>query len=90
LLEIVCQNVRTPLQVRGDILSYVTSNNAAIRRLAAMLGEFGMDDLQDVADTIVTQSLDATRAEIARLPQGSWSSSLVIDGYDAPSPCAPR
>jgi hypothetical protein len=84
LLEIVCQNVRTPLQVRGDILSYVTSNNAAIRRLAAMLGEFGMDDLQDVADTIVTQSLEATRAEIARLPQGSWSSSLTIDGYDTP------
>ncbi len=60
LLEIVCQNVRTPLQVRGDILSYVTSNNAAIRRLSAMLGEFAMADLQAVADTIVTQSLEAT------------------------------
>jgi len=70
--------------VRGDILSYVTSNNAAVRRLSAMLGEFALADLQDVAETIVNQSLEAPRAEIARLPQGSWSSTLVIDGYDAP------
>ena len=70
--------------MRGDILSYVTSNNAAVRRLSAMLGEFALADLQDVAETIVNQSLEATRAEIARLPQGSWSSTLVIDGYDAP------
>ncbi|MBC2665194.1 hydantoinase B/oxoprolinase family protein [Novosphingobium flavum] len=84
LLEIICQNVRTPLQVRGDILSYVTSNNAAVRRLSAMLGEFAMADLQGVADYIVDQSLAASRTEIARLPQGSWSSSLTIDGYDRP------
>lgn len=84
LLEIVCQNVRTPLQVRGDILSYVTSNNAAIRRLDAMLGEFAMADLRGAADYIVSQSLAATQAEIARLPQGSWSSTLTLDGYDAP------
>ncbi|WP_066552409.1 hydantoinase B/oxoprolinase family protein [Croceicoccus bisphenolivorans] len=84
LLEIICQNVRTPLQVRGDILSYVTSNNAAIRRLSAMLTEFAMSDLQGVADYIVDQSLTASRTEIAQLPQGSWSSTLTLDGYDHP------
>lgn len=84
LLAILCQNVRTPLQVKGDVLSYVTSNEKAAQRLSAMLAEFGLDDLRDVADYIVEQSLAATRAQIASLPQGHWSSQLVIDGYDKP------
>ncbi|MBB6253202.1 hydantoinase B/oxoprolinase family protein [Nitrospirillum iridis] len=84
LLDILCLNVRTPLQVRGDVLSYISSNEAASRRLSAMLAEFRLEDLAGVADYIVARSLAATRAEIAKLPQGSWSSSLVIDGYDHP------
>jgi N-methylhydantoinase B len=84
LIDILCVNVRMPLQVKGDILSYITSNEAASRRLSAMLREFAMADLAQVADYIIERSLAATRAEIARLPDGSWSSTLVIDGYDQP------
>ena len=84
LIAILCQNVRMPLQVKGDVLSYVTSNEAAARRLRETLAEFGIADLAAVADYIVDRSLAVTRAEIAKLPQGSWSSRLVIDGYDRP------
>ena len=84
LLDILCANVRMPLQVKGDVLSYITSNEGAARRLCAMLGEFAMPDLAEVADYIIAQSLAATRAEIAKLPDGQWTSTLVIDGYDHP------
>ncbi|EIZ77890.1 5-oxoprolinase [Novosphingobium sp. Rr 2-17] len=84
LIDILCQNVRMPLQVKGDVLSYVTSNEAASRRLSAMLAEFAMPDLSQVADYIIAQSLEATKAEIAKLPDGQWTSTLVIDGYDKP------
>ncbi|WP_454798057.1 hydantoinase B/oxoprolinase family protein [Novosphingobium lindaniclasticum] len=84
LIDILCQNVRMPMQVKGDVLSYITSNEAASRRLSAMLGEFAMADLAQVADYIIERSLAATRAEIARLPDGQWTSTLVIDGYDKP------
>lgn len=84
LIDILCQNVRTPLQVKGDVLSYVTSNEAASRRLGAMLAEFGLPDLAQVADYIIDRSLAATRAEIAKLPDGQWTNTLVIDGYDKP------
>ncbi|MEA1648475.1 hydantoinase B/oxoprolinase family protein [Nitrospirillum sp. BR 11164] len=84
LLDILCLNVRTPLQVRGDVLSYISSNESASRRLSAMLAEFRLADLAGVADYIVERSLAATRAEIAKLPRGSWTSSLTIDGYDHP------
>jgi len=84
LMAILRQNVRTPLQVEGDVLSYISSNSAGAKRLQAMLEEFDMDGLEPIADYIIDQSLAASRAEIAKLPQGSWSSEMTIDGYDHP------
>lgn len=84
LIDILRQNVRMPMQVEGDVMSYITSNEAAGRRLSAMLGDFAIPDLVDVSDYIIERSLAATKAEIAKLPDGTWTSTLVIDGYDAP------
>lgn len=84
LLDILKLNVRTPLQVEGDVLSYIASNDTGARRLKAMLGEFGQDSLDALGDYILERSLAATRERIAALPQGTWHSELVIDGYDAP------
>jgi N-methylhydantoinase B len=84
LMAILRQNVRTPLQVEGDVLSYVSSNDGAGRRLRAMLAEFGIADLAALSDYIVAQSLAATRKLIRQVPDGSWSSSMTIDGYDKP------
>jgi N-methylhydantoinase B len=84
LMEILRQNVRTPMQVEGDVLSYITSNNAGARRLQAMLDEFALEDIGAIADYVIEQSLAATKAEIAKLPRGTWSSEMTIDGYDRP------
>jgi N-methylhydantoinase B len=72
------------MQVEGDVLSYITSNNAGARRLQAMLEEFALDDISAISDYIVEQSLAATRAAIVALPRGKWSSEMTIDGYDRP------
>ncbi|MGE4013687.1 MAG: hydantoinase B/oxoprolinase family protein, partial [Alphaproteobacteria bacterium] len=84
LFEIVRGNVRQPDQVEGDILSYMTANEASGRRLLRMLDEFGQDDLDALSDFIRTRSRDATLAEIAKLKQGVYRNEIVIDGYDAP------
>lgn len=84
LMDILRQNVRTPLQVEGDVLSYVTSNETGARRLREMLDEFDMPGLDPIADYIIDHSLAATRAEIAKLPEGTWSAQMTIDGYDHP------
>jgi N-methylhydantoinase B len=84
LMAFVRANVRTPLQVEGDILSYIASNSAGARRLCAMLAEFGLADIDALADAIIAQSLAATRAQIAALPKGTWRAEMAIDGYDSP------
>ena len=84
LMSILRANVRTPLQAEGDMLSYIACNQSGAVRLRSMLDEYSLQDFDALADYIIDQSLAATRDAIAKLPRGSWSADMTIDGYDAP------
>jgi N-methylhydantoinase B len=84
LMAFIRVNVRAPLEVEGDLMSYIAGNASGAKRLCAMLTEFGMDDFDAIADYILAQSLAATRARIAALPKGKWRAEMAIDGYDKP------
>ncbi|HEY7607735.1 MAG TPA: hydantoinase B/oxoprolinase family protein [Alphaproteobacteria bacterium] len=84
LLRLIHANVRQPRMVEGDVLSYVTTNEASGRRLVKMLDEFGEDGLEDLADWIFERSRKAMIAEIRKLPRGTYENELVLDGYDKP------
>jgi len=84
LLLLLRENVRTPFEVEGDVLSYITANETSSRRLVQMMEEFKLDTLDELAGFILARSEAATQAEIAKLPKGTWRSELTIDGYDVP------
>jgi len=84
LFSILAGNVREPVQVRGDILGLVSCNEVATRRLAAMLQEFGLTELDSLGDYILSTSRDAMRAAVRKLPRGTWRASMQLDGYEAP------
>jgi N-methylhydantoinase B len=84
LLGLICQNVRTPYEVRGDIISYVTANDAAARQLLALLDELGAEDIESFGEAILKRSQAAVEAAIAALPKGTWRHEIRIDGYDEP------
>jgi N-methylhydantoinase B len=84
LMAILRRNVRTPLQVEGDVMSYIAANETAARRLGAMLDEYGAADLQPIAEEIIERSYRATLVEIARLPRGTWHNTLTLDGMSRP------
>ena len=54
LLALVRANVREPDQVEGDLYSYMASNDAGCDRLGAMLAEFGLAGIEDLADRGIT------------------------------------
>ena len=68
LLGLVRANVREPLQVEGDIYACAASNDAGGRRLIEMMDEFEIADLDQLGDTIVEASREATLARIRALP----------------------
>ncbi|MCQ9154951.1 hydantoinase B/oxoprolinase family protein [Acidomonas methanolica] len=84
LLAILRANVRTPLQVEGDVMSYIAANRSGAERIGRMMAEFALQDLDALGAHIITRSREATERAIAALPEGSWRAELQLDGYDAP------
>ncbi len=84
LLRIVRANVREPDQVVGDMYSLAACNDAGDRRLQTMMGEFGIADLQGLADFVIETSRKATHDAIAKVPDGTFRNTMQVDGYDDP------
>jgi N-methylhydantoinase B len=84
ILAIIQANSRNPVEARGDILSLVSCNEVGSARLLEMMAEFSLATLDDLAEHILKQSRQATRAAIARLPDGRWEARMRLDGYDEP------
>jgi N-methylhydantoinase B len=84
LLRLVRANVREPLQVEGDIYATAACNDEGSRRLADMMDEFEIANLDRLGDAIVEASREATLARIRALPRGTYRNSVNMDGYDKP------
>ncbi|MEP1613152.1 MAG: hydantoinase B/oxoprolinase family protein [Roseobacter sp.] len=84
LIRIVRANVREPDQVVGDMYSLAACNEAGDRRLQSMMGEFGIATLDGLSDFVIETSRKATHAAIATVPDGSFSHTMQVDGYDDP------
>ncbi|MGH6671921.1 MAG: hydantoinase B/oxoprolinase family protein [Xanthobacteraceae bacterium] len=84
LLRLVRANVREPLQVEGDIYACAACNDEGSRRLADMMDEFEIANLDRLGDQIVEASCEATLARIRALPRGTYRNTVTMDGYDKP------
>ena len=84
LLGIVRANVREPVQVVGDIYALVACNETGGNRLREMMREFKLTDLDYLGEEIIARSRRAMADIIAKLPQGSWTGRMTIDGFEAP------
>ncbi|MFT7458425.1 MAG: N-methylhydantoinase B, partial [Planctomycetota bacterium] len=84
LLKIIENNVRTPYEVQGDILSYVAANETSGVKLTDMMHEYGLNELKELADEIIERSRAGMLDEIRKLPQGTTYNTITLDGYDNP------
>ncbi len=84
LIRIVRANVREPDQVVGDLYSLAACNEAGDRRLQTMMSEFGIGDLEGLSDFVIDASRQATLEAISKVPDGSFSHTMQVDGYDDP------
>lgn len=83
LVAIVRQNVREADQVIGDIHGLAASNETGRRRLLAMLEEFDLHDLDDLAEFIFERTRRATLDALANVADGTYRNDMTVDGYDS-------
>ena len=84
LMEIVRVNSREPIANEGDIYALIACCETGAKRLAGMMQEFAIDDLDQLADYIIETSRRGTLQAIAEVPNGTYRSELMVDGYDKP------
>ncbi len=84
LINIVKNNVRESDQVIGDLYSLAACNEIGERRLGEMLTEFGMTDIENLAQFIFEHSYEATIKRLRELPKGEYTNAMRVDGYDKP------
>ncbi len=84
LLAMIRSNVREPVQVIGDVYALIACNEIGSRRLVAMMREFSLRDLDTLGEAIISRSRRGMAEAIGRLPKGTWTASMRIDGYEAP------
>ena len=86
LLEMICQNVRVPQEVTGDIHAMVGACEKMSGGLGELLEEYGLAGLDRIAAEIIGRSEMAMRRAIADVPDGVFHSVTPIDSFDTEHP----
>lgn len=84
LMDILRTNVRNAADMEGDFYAMMNCNDEGARRLVAMLGEFSLEDIEEIGDYIIGQSRRSIRNAIAALPDGTYRHATELDGFDEP------
>ena len=76
LIEIISQNVRGAEQVVGDIYGFIAANSLGAARLTSFMSEYGLSDLQAMAQLVQRLSEKAMRDAVRRMPDGEYRSEI--------------
>ncbi len=79
LHTIIRQNVRTPDAIFGDLAAQVSSGKMGGERLNAMCERYDIDDIDALADEVISRAEKATRDDIRRLPGGTYHGETSFD-----------
>jgi len=79
VLELIWNNVRWPEGVRIDNYSMIAATKVCEQRLTALLDRYGRDMVVACCDEMVNRTERAVRAEIARIPDGTYIGESATD-----------
>ena len=82
LIDFVHYNCRESKQVEGDIYALANCNDVGSDRLKAMMAQYKIEDLNELAEMIIESTRNAMRAAISKLPTTMTTNTMKIDGYD--------
>lgn len=84
LIALLRANSRIPNECVGDILAQVSSCRVMQQGTLELLGDLGMDGLDEMATLLQDRAESVMRAAISRIPDGVYHAEVPMDGYDEP------
>jgi N-methylhydantoinase B len=82
LMRMVRANVREAMQVEGDLYSLAACNEIGARRLLETMDEFGLTDIAEIAEHIISSSRQSMLEAIRALPKGTFHNQMRVDGHE--------
>jgi len=79
VMEMIRWNVRTPDEVVGDIRSQIAANHVCAEKICQMLRENDLDNLDDLADQVISRTEKSMREEIEKVPDGIYRAEGIIE-----------
>lgn len=84
LFKLLRAAVRTPDQTEGDLWAQLTGLELMERRLAELMEEYGLNDLDAFGEEVLGRCEKAMRSAITALPDGAYPYAFQTDGMDEP------
>ena len=79
VLDMIRWNVRTPDEVVGDIRSQIAANHVCSEKIRQMLKESGLENLDDLADQVISLTERSIREEIEKIPDGIYRAKGIVE-----------
>src|SRR5258706_3367418 len=80
--KFILANVREPEHMAGDLHAQMASGEVGAKRVQALCDAHALDDIEDLADEIISRSEEATRRSIRALPAGTYHAQSTLDLAD--------
>ena len=71
-------NVRVSDKVLGDLKAQLIANRVCATAIDDLLGQYELDDLKELTSEITSRSERSLRAEIRKLPDGTYRNEVVL------------
>ena len=80
LMNLVLNNVRTPLEREGDFTAQIMANMTGVRRLGELMGKYGLAKARHYASALSEYAETIARATIRSIPDGVYGFTDFLDG----------
>ena len=84
VIDFITENLRAPTETLGDIRAQFAAYHDCAEKLGKVLHEEQLDDFEAVVEEIISRSSQSMRKVIAELPDGCYTDSFQVDGFDEP------
>jgi len=78
--EILSSNVRVPHKTMGDLKAQLVANKLGRIRLMELIKKYGLRTVLTCMEGLKSYSEQRTRKEIAKIPDGTYSAEVIMDG----------
>ncbi len=89
LIELICRNVRTPDERRGDLAAQLASHQVGETRLQAFARRYGPSELSRMARELMAYTEQLVVARLRRVPNGEYAFEDFLDDDGRGGPSTP-